>query len=215
VETLLSINGIEESPMSSIPNPTAGVDLAAYAYTMQGLRPIPVAVTTVHQGRSNGLMSLSGGAAGIVPEAPRATVSITKYNFSHDLILDGGVFTIHVLSAEPALVESSLEIIRTLGGRTGRDGDKMVGLPTKVGVTGAPILLEALSYVECRVTGTLDNEENTIFVGDVVGAERLNSGKRLDIGTAWTALGSAWTSWYDENHEAQIDHSRRMRGLIE
>src|SRR5436305_9606401 len=114
--------------MSPIPRLRPSLDLAAYAYTMQGLRPVPVAVTSHHQGRSNGLISLSGSAAGIVPEAPRATVSITKYNFSHDLILDGGVFTIHVLSAEAQLVERSLEIIRALAGRTGRDGDKMTGL---------------------------------------------------------------------------------------
>src|SRR5207244_9104189 len=73
-----------------------------------------------------------------------------------------------------ALPICSLEIIRTLAGRTGRDGDKMSGLRTKVGLIGAPILLDSLSYVECRVTGNLDNEENTIFVGDVIGAERLN-----------------------------------------
>ena len=201
--------------MSPGPNPSAGVDLDAFAFTMQGLRPIPVAVTTVHEGRSNGLMSLSGGSAGIIPEAPRATVSITKYNFSHDLILDGGVFVIHVLSAEPELLDASLEIIRVLGGRTGREGDKIGEVATTTGVTGAPILSQALSYVECRVTGSLDNDENTVFVGDVVGAERLHSGRRLDIGSAWSGLGKEWTDRYEENHEPQIEHSRRMRGLVD
>lgn len=189
------------------------VDLQAAAYTMIGLRPIPVAVTTVHDGTANGLMSLSGGPAGIIPESPRVMVSITKYNFSHDLILDGGVFTIHVLGSSDELIESSLEIIRTLGGRTGRDGDKLGDLRVKEGVTGAPILLDALTYVEARVTGSLDNDENSIFVGDVVSAERLNRGGRLDIGEAWTKLGTEWTQWYDENHEPQIEHCRQMRGL--
>ena len=124
------------------------------------------------------------------------------------------MFTIHVLSAEPDLMEESLEIIRTLGGRTGRDGDKLGQLATKPGVTGAPILTGALSYVECRVTGSLDNEENTIFVGDVVAAEKLHSGRRLDVGTAWAGLGKEWTTWYDEHHEAQVEQSRRLRGLI-
>lgn len=189
------------------------LDLQAAAFTMMGLRPIPVAVTTTHDGRTNGLMSLSGGPAGIIPEAPRVTVSITKYNFSHDLILEGGVFTIHVLSNDDALMDASLDIIRTLGGRTGRDGDKLGDLRTKEGVTGAPILLDALTYVEARVTGSLDNDENTIFVGDVVAAERLNGGGRLDIGAAWAGLGKEWTDWYDANHEPQVDHCREMRGL--
>lgn len=40
------------------------VDLKAAEFTFQGLRPIPVAVTTVHGGRANGLMSLSAVRSG-------------------------------------------------------------------------------------------------------------------------------------------------------
>jgi flavin reductase (DIM6/NTAB) family NADH-FMN oxidoreductase RutF len=188
-------------------------ELQASAFTMMGLRPIPVAVTTAHGGRSNGLITLSGGPASIVPEAPRVMVGITTFNFSHDLIRDSGVFTIHVLSNAPELMEPSLEIIRCLGGRTGRDGDKLGTLRTREGVTGAPILLDALAYVEARVIASLDLEENTVFVGDVVAAERLNGGGRLDIGTAWAGLGAEWTEEYERNHVAQIDHSRQQRGL--
>ncbi len=189
------------------------LDLKAAEFTFQGLRPIPVAVTTVHGERANGLMSLSGGPAGIIPEAPRATVSITRYNFSHDLILNGGVFVMHVLSNDPAMIATSLDILMTLGGSSGRLGDKLVGLETRTGVTGAPILLGALSYVECRVTGSLDNDENTIFVGDVVAAERLNKGRKLDIGHAWSKLPPEWIEQYEHNHHPQLDHCRMMRSL--
>jgi flavin reductase (DIM6/NTAB) family NADH-FMN oxidoreductase RutF len=189
------------------------LDLKAAEFTFQGLRPIPVAVTTIHGTQLNGLMSLSGGPAGIVPEAPRATVSITKYNFSHDLILNGGVFAMHVLSNDPDMIETSLDILMTLGGSSGRNGDKISKLSTKPGLTGAPILLGALSYVECRVTGSLDNDENTIFVGDVVAAERLNKGRKLDVGEAWGKLPKEWIEQYEANHHPQLDHCRVMRGL--
>jgi flavin reductase (DIM6/NTAB) family NADH-FMN oxidoreductase RutF len=188
--------------------------LKAAAFAMTGLRPVPVAITTVHGGRSNGLISLSGGPASIVPEAPRVMVGVTKYNFSHDLILASGVFTIHVLGSSAELLESSLDIIRALGGRSGREGDKLAGLRTRLGITGAPILLDALTYVEARITGSLDNEENTIFVGDVVAAERLHAGGRLDIATAWAGLGPEWVDEYERNHEPQVAHSRAMRGLV-
>jgi flavin reductase (DIM6/NTAB) family NADH-FMN oxidoreductase RutF len=191
------------------------LDLKAAEFTFQGLRPIPVAVTTVHGERANGLMSLSGGPAGIVPEAPRATVSITKYNFSHDLILNGGVFVMHVLSNDPEMIETSLAILMALGGSSGRDSDKLAGLETKTGITGAPILLGALSYVEAQVTGVLDNDENTIFVGDVVAAERLNKGHKLDIGEAWGKLPPTWIKQYEDNHHPQLDHCRMMRGLTQ
>ena len=189
------------------------VDLKAAEFTFQGLRPIPVAVTTVHGGRANGLMSLSGGPAGIVPEAPRVTVSITKYNFSHDLILHGGVFAMHVLSNDPDLLPTSLDILMALGGSSGRDGDKLDGLEIKHGATGVPILLGALSYVEARVTGSLDIDENTIFVGDVIAAERLNKGRKLDIGEAWAKLPPEWIERYEHNHHAQLEHCRGARGL--
>lgn len=189
------------------------VDLKAAEFTFQGLRPIPVAVTTVHGGRANGLMSLSGGPAGIVPEAPRVTVSITKYNFSHDLILHGGVFAMHVLSNDPDLLPTSLDILMALGGSSGRDGDKLDGLEIKHGATGVPILLGALSYVEARVTGSLDNDENTIFVGDVIAAERLNKGRKLDIAEAWAKLPPEWIERYEHNHHAQLEHCRGARGL--
>jgi hypothetical protein len=76
-------------------------ELAASAFTFMGLRTVPVAVTTVHGGRTNGLMALSGGPASVIPEAPRATVGITKYNFSHDLVLNGGVFVMSSVRASP------------------------------------------------------------------------------------------------------------------
>lgn len=189
------------------------LDLAVANSALAGLRPYPVAVTTVHEGRANGLMSLSGGAAGIIPEAPRATVSVTKYNFTHDLILHGGVFVIHVLGNAPELIDESLDIFMTLGGSSGRDGDKLGGLRTKPGVTGAPVLLGALTYVECRVTGCLDNDENSIFVGDVVAAERLNPGGRLTVAEAWSKLPASWIEAYERNHHAQVDHCRKMRHL--
>src|ERR1700744_3727257 len=178
------------------------LDLKAADYTLSGLRPFPVAVTTVHEGRVNGLMSLSAGAAAIVPEAPRVTISLTKYNLTHDMVLNSGVFAMHLLAAtpEPAL-EASLRILMGLGGSSGRDGDKIAQFDTKPGVTGAPILLDALSYVEGRVVASLDVEESTIFVADVVGAERLREGERLRIGTAWGKLPAEWIEG-DEAHTA-------------
>jgi flavin reductase (DIM6/NTAB) family NADH-FMN oxidoreductase RutF len=192
------------------------LDLDTANQVLSGLRPFPVAITTVSQGRTNGLMSLSAGSGGIVPEAPRVTISITKYNFSHDLIVESGIFAMHLLGAEPGeVLESSLNILMTLGGSSGRDGDKLASLPTKPGVTGVPILTGALSYVEGRVVGMLDNEENTIFLADVVAAERLSPGGRLNIGGAWKSLPPEWVENYERNHLAQTNSARVARGLPE
>jgi flavin reductase (DIM6/NTAB) family NADH-FMN oxidoreductase RutF len=182
---------------------------------LAGLRPFPVAVTTVSNGRANGLISLSAGSGGIIPEAPRVTISLTKYNFTHDLLRESGVFAMHLLGADDDVLERSLAIIMGLGGRSGRDGDKMGDFDTKRGVTGAPILLDALSYVEGRVVAELVNEENTIFLADVVAAGQLRKGSRLNIGTAWQTLPPEWTEAYERNHIHQTNAARRGRGLPE
>ncbi|HVW41711.1 MAG TPA: flavin reductase family protein [Amycolatopsis sp.] len=192
------------------------MDLQAADYTLSGLRPFPVAVTTIHEGRANGLMSLSAGSAGIIPEAPRVTISLTKYNLTHDMVLNSGIFVMHLLAAtpEPAL-DASLKILMGLGGSSGRDGDKISQFDTKPGVTGAPILLDALSYVEGRVVHSLDTQENTIFVADVVGAGKLRDGERLRIGTAWGKLPKEWIEQYEANHVPQLENARRNRGLVD
>jgi flavin reductase (DIM6/NTAB) family NADH-FMN oxidoreductase RutF len=187
------------------------IDVEAANAVLAGLRPFPVAVTSIDDGFANGLMSLSAGAASIVPELPRATVSLTKYNRTHDMLINSGVFVMHMLSAGEGEIDKSLEILMTLGGSSGRDGDKISKLRTKVGVTGAPILLDAHSYVECRITGSLDNDENTIFVGDVVAAEVFSTAQRLRIGEAWSKLPHDWIERYEANHEPQLQSARDLR----
>jgi flavin reductase (DIM6/NTAB) family NADH-FMN oxidoreductase RutF len=189
------------------------LDLSAAAYTLNGLRPFPVAVTTVHEGRPNGLMSLSAGSMSIIPESPRVTISLTKYNLSHDLVLQSGVFAMHLLGNAPDLIDLSLDILMALGGSSGRDGDKISGLRVKDGALGCPILLDSLSYVEGRIVHSLDVDESTIFVADVVAAERLNGGSRLNIGEAWAKLPPAWIEQYDHNHVPQLQSARRFRNL--
>jgi flavin reductase (DIM6/NTAB) family NADH-FMN oxidoreductase RutF len=189
------------------------LDLKAADRTLGGLRPYPVAVTTVDAGRTNGLISLSAGTMSIVPEAPRVMISLTKFNLTHDMVVNSGKFAMHLLSNDEGIVETSLEILMTLGGSSGREGDKMSALRTKVGEVGCPILLDSLSYVEGNVVHSLDVDECTIFVADVVAAERLNPGRRLDIGEAWAKLPAEWVESYEAGHLPQLHDSRARRGL--
>jgi len=189
--------------------------LAAADYTLGGLRPFPVAVTTSSSGRSNGLMSLSAGSAGIIHEAPRVTISLTKYNLTHDMVVESGVFAMHLLCNDEDVIEESLRILMVLGGSSGRDGDKIGSLHTRPGVSGVPVLTDALAYVEAQVCGTLDNDENSIFVGDVIASERLRpAGGRLHINEAWGKLPRNWIEQYELNHAAQLEDAKRRRGLV-
>lgn len=189
------------------------LDAKAAGFALNGLRSFPVAITTVSGGRANGLIALGVGSGSVIPEAPRVIIGITKFNLTHDMILESGVFAMHLLSAEPDALEGSLEIIRVLGGTTGRDVDKLAGFDTTSGVTGSPILTDALVHIEGRVVQSMDCEENTYFMADVVAAEQHGRGERLNIGTAWKGLGAEWVAEYEKSHDEQIDDSRRRRGL--
>jgi flavin reductase (DIM6/NTAB) family NADH-FMN oxidoreductase RutF len=64
---------------------------------------------------------------------------------------------------------------RELAGKLGRSSastpQKLKGIKTKPAPTsGAPILAEALGWVECRVVATLPSGDHTLVLGEVVEA---------------------------------------------
>lgn len=191
------------------------IDQAALDRFIVGIRPPVIAVTAHHAGRDNGMIVLSGAAGSIIPDAMRMSVNICKSNFTHDLVMDSGVFAMHMLaSGDAEALARSVEVVKTLGGHSGRDGDKMGDLDIKRGVTGAPILLDALSVVECRVVKTFDCDEMTFFLGDVVANEKLARGLPLTAVQLWTALPAEWIHAYEQRHtEGLMAQARIARGL--
>ena len=148
--------------------------------TLAALWSPVLAVTTAHQGRTNGMIAATGMAASLVPEGPRVAVELWKSTFTCELVLASGVFALHVLAgAPPRALERTLRLVRQLGVHSGRERDKLAGWNWQPGSTGSPILQDALSCVEARVVHVIDIDECTLVVGDVVGAHRLQSGAPL------------------------------------
>src|SRR5262249_46846666 len=124
-----------------------------------------------------------GVFASLVPEGPRVLVELAQASLTHDLVLASRVFALHLLPAAPdEALRTSLSLVRTLRMRSGHDGDKMAGIATRRGVTGCPILAQALTYVEARVVDTLNGGDITVFLADVVDGGRLRDGDPLTMG---------------------------------
>ncbi len=87
----------------------------------------------------------------------------------------------------------------------------MTGIAARPGVTGAPILAETLTYVEARVVNTLDAEELTIFLADVVGGGRHRSGEPLTLRVLREHLPNEWLAEWATSRERQINEARRRR----
>jgi flavin reductase (DIM6/NTAB) family NADH-FMN oxidoreductase RutF/rubredoxin len=108
----------------------------------------------------------------ITSEPPIVSVSINKQNLTHEYIQAGKVFTVSVLSEE-----APMPFIGHFGFKSGREIDKLATVEHKIGVTGAPIVVEnSLSYLECEVVGSMDVGTHTVFVGKIVAAEVLAEG---------------------------------------
>lgn len=184
------------------------------AETLAALWSPLLVITTHHEGRSNGMVAGTGVFASLVPEAPRVLVEITKTSLTHDLVLASRVFALHTLPATPDdALRTSLSLVRELGMRSGHDRDKMAAIAARTGVTGSPILAETLTYVEARVVGTLDAEELTIFLADVVGGGRQRSGELLTLQKFRENLPKEWLAEWTTSRERQVNEARRRRGL--
>jgi len=53
--------------------------------------------------------------------------------------------------------------------------DKLAGQRWRPGQLGAPVLLEAAAYLECRVTGTMPAGDHELVLGQVVGGGVLDA----------------------------------------
>ncbi len=93
-------------------------------------------------------------------------VSVEKPAFTHELIAEGRVFTINVLDREDrAIVRKFTKPVEVdLGAGT------LNGFLFHGGRTGAPILDQAVAYVDCEVRQAIDVGNHTLFLGEVVDA---------------------------------------------
>ncbi|MEY2433912.1 MAG: hypothetical protein QOC92_3637 [Acidimicrobiaceae bacterium] len=94
-------------------------------------------------------------------------VSVEKEAFTHELIAEGGSFTVSTVDREDrAIVRKFTKPVEvdatanTMNGFAFHDGV----------VTGAPILDQAVAFVECEVRNPVDVGEHTLFIGEVVNA---------------------------------------------
>jgi flavin reductase (DIM6/NTAB) family NADH-FMN oxidoreductase RutF len=138
---------------------------AAYELLRQFASPV-VAITSSWRGRSNGMISDSAMRASISPNVPRLSVYIHKWHFSHDLIWNSGRLCIHLLHT------GQMDLVHRLGFVSGRDQDKLAGIPHRRGETGLPVLEDCYAAFELRVINTMDAGYATHFLGHVDATHR-------------------------------------------
>ena len=93
-------------------------------------------------------------------------VSVEHEAFTHELVTDGGVFSVNLVAQEDrAIVRKFTKPVDVdLDARTLND------FRFHDGATGAPILDQAVAYVDCEVRQTVELGGHSLFLGEIVDA---------------------------------------------
>ncbi len=128
-------------------------------------------VTTKSRDKVNGLTVAWLTRASFEP--PMISVSIGKTRYSHDLIKESGVFAVNILR------EGQIDVAKHFGLQSGKRVNKFGNISYETKITGSPVLKDTAGYLDCKVAGSCDAGDHTIFVGEVVDAGAAPGAKPL------------------------------------
>lgn len=111
---------------------------------------------------------------------PLVVVGVSKDALSYQMIEASRVFVINFLGSDQKLLAQHFLKPAHLG------GNKLEGVKFHLGKTGAPILEEAVAYVECEVRDIHPGGDHAVVIGEVVEA-----GVHRDVDPL-TLKGTGW-----------------------
>ena len=93
-------------------------------------------------------------------------IGVEQHALTHELIAAGGSFSINLIARDDRA------IVRKFTKPVEVDTDAMTlnGFGFHDGVTGAPLLTQALGYLDCEVRQAVELGNHTFFIGEVVDA---------------------------------------------
>jgi len=89
-------------------------------------------------------------------------ISVNASHASYPLLVGSGAFVVNVLRA------GDVNVAHHFGTQSGRDVDKVAGTRWRAGQFGAPVLSDAVAFIECRVTGSMPAGDHMIVVAEAV-----------------------------------------------
>lgn len=125
-------------------------------------------VTAAHQGTRHGMTVNSFTSISLDPAL--VTVSLQASTRTHELVTRAGAFGVTILSAEQAGLSD------LFAGRIPGREDRFAGLETGRLMTGAPLLVGGLAWMDCRVVHSFDAGMSTLFIGEVLAAQSNGDG---------------------------------------
>ncbi len=117
---------------------------------------VTVVTTIGDDGTPYGLTATAFTSVSLEP--PLVLVCVDKRAESHPHFHISRVFAVNFLAVDHEHLSRRFAV---------SGGDKFKDLVVRQGVTGAPLLSEALGYLECRLVDIFEGGDHTIFIGEV------------------------------------------------
>ena len=141
----------------------SGSDRAAITSAMSHLTH-GVYVLGTRRGREQTAMTASW-VAQTSERPPTVAVAVRDDRYTHDIIIESGTFSLSVLR------EDQVNVATHFAETSGEYHDKLRGIPYDLAPSGAPVLLDCLAYLDCRVLDTARVGDHTVFIGEVTTGE--------------------------------------------
>lgn len=128
-------------------------------------------VTAVYEGVKHGMTVNSFTSISLDPAL--VTISLRQSTRTHELVSKSRAFGLTMLSTEQAKISD------LFAGRISEIEDRFADLQTETLITGAPLIVGGLAWLDCRVLETYDAGMNTLFIAEVLAARGLGDGLPL------------------------------------
>lgn len=126
-------------------------------------------VLTARDGdKDNGCIINTAAQATVTPN--RILITVSKENYTHDMIVNTGYFNLSILTES-----APFSVYQNWGYQSGKNIDKLEGITFQRSENGLVYLTEDVNaYVSARVVSSMDLGTHTLFLADVEEAQLLS-----------------------------------------
>ncbi|KXK12425.1 MAG: flavin reductase [Chloroflexi bacterium OLB14] len=128
-------------------------------------------VTAVYENQKHGMTVNSFTSVSLQPAM--VTIALQQNTRTHEFVLKSKAFGLTILSKQQTHLSD------VFAGRMKEIEDKFSGIETETLVTGSPLIVGGLSWLDCRVVQTFDAGMNTLFISEVLAARGTGTGDPL------------------------------------
>jgi len=130
-------------------------------------------IASEHQGKKAGY--IANTTFQVTSEPPQLAISCHKNNYSTQIILDSGSFSVSVLKKEV-----NMKIIGDFGFMSSTDISKFSGINYIKGQSGAPIVMDSsVAWFDCKVVKSIDLGTHYLIIGEVIDSDEVSDDEPL------------------------------------